>query len=74
MREDDFSKVVFDFDGWMIDSLEGVAPTVEHWTPNPRVAGSNPVGLTFSYFSIFQLKGRFDDDFGLIYVMLIYLI
>lgn len=26
---------------------EVVAPTVEHWTPNPRVAGSNPVDLTF---------------------------
>ncbi len=28
---------------------EGVAPTVERWTPNPTVAGSNPVALTFSY-------------------------
>ena len=26
---------------------EGVAPTVERWTPNPTVAGSNPVALTF---------------------------
>ncbi len=26
---------------------EGVAPTVERWTPNPTVAGSNPVGLIF---------------------------
>ena len=28
-------------------SREGVAPTVERWTPNPTVAGSNPVALTF---------------------------
>ena len=33
-------------------SLEGVAPTVERWTPNPTVAGSNPVGLIFVYSSI----------------------
>ncbi len=26
---------------------EGVAPTVERWTPNPTVAGSNPVALIF---------------------------
>ena len=31
-------------------SQEGVAPTVERWTPNPTVAGSNPVGLTFFIF------------------------
>ena len=30
-------------------SQEGVAPTVERWTPNPTVAGSNPVGLIFVY-------------------------
>lgn len=34
----------------MIDSLEGVAPTVERWTPNPTVVGSNPIALTFYYF------------------------
>ena len=28
-------------------SQEGVAPTVERWTPNPTVAGSNPVALIF---------------------------
>ena len=28
-------------------TIEGVAPTVERWTPNPTVAGSNPVGLIF---------------------------
>ena len=28
---------------------EGVAPTVERWTPNPTVAGSNPVALTFLF-------------------------
>jgi hypothetical protein len=26
---------------------EGVAPTVERWTPNPTVVGSNPTALTF---------------------------
>ena len=31
-------------------SQEGVAPTVERWTPNPTVAGSNPVGLTFYFY------------------------
>lgn len=34
-------------------SQEGVAPTVERWTPNPTVAGSNPVALIF-YFNIFN--------------------
>lgn len=30
------------------DSIgEGVAPTVERWTPNPTVVGSNPIALTF---------------------------
>ena len=31
---------------------EGVAPTVERWTPNPTVAGSNPVALTFFLYKI----------------------
>lgn len=39
---------------------EGVAPTVERWTPNPTVAGSNPVALTFLYnphnrFQVFSI-------------------
>ena len=33
-------------EAWLV-SEEGVAPTVERWTPNPTVAGSNPVDLTF---------------------------
>lgn len=32
----------------MLIPEEGVAPTVERWTPNPTVAGSNPVALIFS--------------------------
>ena len=35
---------------------EGVAPTVERWTPNPTVAGSNPVGLIFLIILIFLLN------------------
>ena len=34
---------------------EGVAPTVERWTPNPTVAGSNPVALIFLIFFTFPL-------------------
>lgn len=35
------------------DSIgEGVAPTVERWTPNPTVVGSNPIALTFLPTSI----------------------
>jgi hypothetical protein len=30
---------------------EGVAPTVERWTPNPTVVGSNPIALTFLVLS-----------------------
>ena len=36
--------------GWIegrCSPQEGVAPTVERWTPNPTVAGSNPVALIF---------------------------
>ena len=33
-------------EAWLV-SEEGVAPTVERWTPNPTVAGSNPVALIF---------------------------
>lgn len=44
-------KVVFCYRGMHINNSEGVAPTVEHWTPNPRVVGSNPIGLTFLLFS-----------------------
>lgn len=31
------------------DIGEGVAPTVERWTPNPTVVGSNPIALTFLF-------------------------
>ena len=34
--------------GVVVIPEEGVAPTVERWTPNPTVAGSNPVALIFS--------------------------
>lgn len=33
-----------------MNKYEGVAPTVERWTPNPTVVGSNPIALTFYYF------------------------
>ena len=34
--------------GWVkVFTGEGVAPTVERWTPNPTVVGSNPTALTF---------------------------
>ncbi len=34
--------------GWgKVFTGEGVAPTVERWTPNPTVVGSNPTALTF---------------------------
>ena len=48
-------KVVFDSDCGVIDNLEGVAPTVERWTPNPTVVGSNPIALTFYLFHFFHL-------------------
>lgn len=35
---------------------EGVAPTVEHWIPNPRVVGSNPIVLTFFKVIINQVS------------------
>lgn len=35
---------------------EDVAPTVEHWTPNPRVVGSNPIVLTFLLSIIFESR------------------
>ena len=34
---------------------EGVAPTVERWTPNPTVVGSNPTALTFFHPFLFTL-------------------
>jgi hypothetical protein len=34
----------------MLVAQEGVAPTLERWTPNPTVAGSNPVALIFINF------------------------
>ena len=35
---------------------EGVAPTVERWTPNPTVAGSNPVALTFLSDHLYNIQ------------------
>lgn len=35
---------------------EGVAPTVERWTPNPRVASSNLVALIFFHVRISSMK------------------
>ena len=43
----------------MIDTEEGVAPTVERWTPNPTVVGSNPIALTFLFIFYPKIKGTF---------------
>lgn len=43
-------KVVFHLLQAQTNTEEGVAPTVERWTPNPTVVGSNPIALTFYLF------------------------
>jgi hypothetical protein len=50
--------------GRSLSTQEGVAPTVERWTPNPTVAGSNPVALTFCMQTLSKKAVSFEDKYA----------
>jgi hypothetical protein len=46
-------------------SLGLLAQLAEHWIPNPKAIGSNPVGVTFLRPSVFVLHDGIHENLGL---------